>query len=148
MPTNQPEFVIRLLGANIFIPDLPQPMTGILLDVRIRNVGGMPSIATDWALRVIAGDCTVLGQWAQPDGDLRLTGQPSVVIPLSDIQLEAHTSRAPLKRGEAFIHSKILFYVPLDKGAVLHKNTVLSLEVSDADGRVTSTTQRVGDWIA
>lgn len=146
---NLPMFRLSMLNANIFeLPRAPNRIdgiTGIALDVSIRN-GGSPSIATEWKLYVLAlGEVPMLAQLTRMSNDLRVSGNPSVVLAASE-SLENRTSQTPVHSGE-LVEGKLLFHIELPKKTILNKTTILKLSVQDIYGNEFSRDHRIGDWL-
>lgn len=148
---NPPDFKITLLGSNVFIPDQDPILTGIALEVRIRNSGG-ESIATDWALTITPiGGQPIRGQLTKPPESLTLKGvntSRTIKLRQDDFSLERQAMSSPLKPNDPSIQSQILFYAPLPKAEVMAPDTVLTLTVCDFAGHTFSANQRMGDWLS
>jgi hypothetical protein len=145
---NKPDFKLSMLGGNVFVSDQEPTMTGIALEVRIRNAGG-PSIATDWTLTVHPREGQpVMVQLTKPPKSLTLNGPGTGIVQLreEDFSLERLALATPLKADAPPLQSQLLFYVPLPKATVIAQDSVLTLSVSDLSGRTFSAVQRMGDW--
>jgi hypothetical protein len=149
VPSPKPaNFKITLLGGNVFISDQDARLTGVALEVRIRNSGG-ESIATDWALTITpTGGQPVRAQLTKPPKSLTLKGvNTETTLKQDDFSLEERGVSSPLRPNDPPIQSQILFYAPLSKAEVMAPNTVLTLTVCDFAGHTFSASQRMGDWL-
>jgi len=142
-----PDFKLSILGGNIFVPDQAPSLTGIALDVRIRNAGAS-SIATDWTMWVtIAGEHSPrVAQFTKPPKQLTLSGKAGKVVLRSSDYLEDRVVSKPLQTGES-IGGWLLFYVDVPKSTIQALDTTIELRVSDIRGHVFSAKQRMGDWL-
>lgn len=145
----EPHFLLNIYGANIFTPSAAQQLTGILLDVNIRNSGKEASIATNWRLNVILDNKLKLtSQFTNSPDKLTLIGNPSIVVYKTDIQLERDTKNTKLIQGDPPIEGKLLFYVKTLKDEIMKKNTILELSVDDYKGNTFKTSQTLGEWLS
>jgi hypothetical protein len=140
------DFKITMMGGNIFIPDKRPDLTGIALNVRIRNAG-TPSIATDWALEVILPDGTsIRPQLTQLPKTLTLKGKSGVVNLSSSESLDSLTFSRNIDTASP-AEGQLLFYTPTPKTLIENPQTVLILSVQDIAGKTFSSTQKIGAWL-
>jgi hypothetical protein len=139
-------FKITMLGGNFFVPDKRPDLTGIALDVRIRNAG-IPSIATDWALKVVLPDGTsIRPQLTKMPKTLTLKGQSGVVALSSSESLDSTTFSRNIDAGNP-AEGQLLFYTPTPKSVIVNPHTILVLSVQDVAGKIFSATQEIGSWL-
>jgi len=137
--------ILRILGANVFESHPDRSLTGIVLDVQIRN-SGTPSIATDWKLLVSSNGATpAVAQFTVIPNELRVPGNSTFLLRSSEA-LDAKTDKEPVR--DAVVSGRLLFYVRLPKTVVLQDSTVLKVSVQDIAGNEFDTQQRMGDWLA
>lgn len=143
----EPEFIINILGANMFVPDKKPNITGIAVDVTIRNAGA-PSIAADWRMLVIdAKGKAIEAQLTKPPKRLSISGENgSFVLTDQDFTLESASSRKPLAIGDPLIQGQLLFYVSMPKSRVMAPDTTLEIFVNDYKGKASSMKKRIGEW--
>ena len=144
--TTSPDFKISILGANIFIPDGRQDLTGVAIDARIRNAGA-PSLATEWALEIRLPNGEIAPAYPSkiPD-ELKLSGPSGTTKIRAGESLDTRTFSCQIASGEGF-EGQLLFYTKASKPLVLDLNTVFKLSVEDVSGKRFTSSQRVGDLL-
>ncbi len=144
-----PVFTIVARGGNVFIPDQDQGVTGIALEIQVRNAG-LPSIAVDWAMSlVIPGEShPIKAQLTHPPARLTLHGPAGTrVLTESDFSLELAASKTPLRVNDPPVQGWLLFYVELPKSKVMNPQTIIEVSANDYMGARFSTRQTMGDWM-
>jgi hypothetical protein len=143
-PTN---FVLSIPGGNIFVPDQAKKLTGIALNVSIRN-SGAPSTANDWQLWIVPGHnvTPVLAQLTRIPKSLSLGGPINSAVITDDQSLIDKTHQKPVGAGEV-VDGVLLFYTSLSKSTVQGDSTMLRLSAEDISGKVFTAEQRMSDWL-
>lgn len=144
-PTN---FKLSLLGGNIFVAGSNKNLTGIDLEVQIRN-SGQPSRAADWKLNVIKDGQSYPAQFTKPPPKLALDGEKSgrSLLQRSDFDLDELSSAKPLHAEDKPVRGHILFYIAMQQSEVLADETVLELSVEDDNRKRFSSRQKMGEWM-
>lgn len=146
---HKPDFKLLLLGGNIFVPNKSTHLTGIILDVRIRNIGETTSIATDWKLVIkVPNKSPLIAQLTSPPKKLSVSGNPNAIFYKTDFQLEKTASSDPLAPNAFPLEGKLLFYIKIPKNEIMNFDTILNLSVEDNTGHEFSVNQRLGDWLS
>jgi hypothetical protein len=147
VPIVPPNFVLSIPGANIFIPDQAKNLTGIALDVSIRN-SGAPSPANDWKLWIAPGKNLhpALAQLTTIPESLAVGGPINSTVIRAAQSLVDKTHNTPINTGEV-IDGKLLFYTTLPKSRVQSDSTVLELSTEDISGKEFTVKQRMADWL-
>ncbi len=132
-------------GASFYVSPSDESLTGIVLDVQIKN-SGLPSIATAWKLRVSPkrGD-PVMAQFSQIPKQLVVQGSPPVIVRASE-GLWIQVLDKPANAEGGFRKNAIL-RAPAALNAVQDAGTMLRLSVQDITGNPFFTEQLVGDWL-
>lgn len=139
-PTTTPgvpssHFTLNTAGAVFFPSAGNSSLTGILMDVQIRN-SGAPSIATAWKLMVIPKNGMQAAAQFNPIPSSRkesiLSNDPPVVVKASDGLAEKVANRT-IPQGKN-MSGKLLFYVSLPLATVEDPSTRLRLSVQDING--------------
>jgi hypothetical protein len=145
-PANAAHFTMTAEGASFYTSPSDNTLTGIVLDVQIKN-SGLPSKATGWRLKVAPKDgAAVAAQYfAIPKEGLKLPGDPPVIVRASE-GLADKVLKKQLQY-EQVVSGRLLFYVSLPLAAVQNPSTALSLSVQDITGNSFSTELRAGDWL-
>ena len=144
------EFMITVLGGNVFVPGKDPTLTGLALRVRIRNAGS-PSIATDWVMFLtVPGEAApVRAQLTTPPKRLTLNGPAGrTVLRATDFSLEEQTANKALEPGDPPVEGWMLFHVRLPQAKVLDPSTVIEMRASDFSGRVFFGRQKQGEWLS
>jgi len=141
----RPELHVKLLGANVFIPDQWPSVTGIGLQTRVWNTGAL-SIVTDWTLKVIPnGKQAVVAQLTEMPNVLTATGEISTGILRAEDSLEKKTRTAQV--GITPVDGTLLFYIPLPRDVVRANDTTWELTAKDIYEKETAVSQLLGNWI-
>jgi hypothetical protein len=143
-----PDFKLSILGGIVFIPDQDSALTGIAIEVRIRN-SGTPSIATDWSMLVHLprNDRIIAAQLTKPPPVLTLNGPAGKVLLHASESIEDKVASKPMRAGDPPVQGWLLFYLTLPKPDVIAPDTILEIRVEDFSGHVFSKKQRMGDWL-
>jgi hypothetical protein len=138
-------FTMNAAGVNFFTSPGDGSLTGIVLDVDIRN-SGMPSIATGWKLDVTPrGQSPAAAQYeAIPAAPLEVGNPPFTVRAKEGLADKVVKKPIPY---EKVVSGRLLFYVRLPLAVVQDQSTRLTLKVQDIAGNVFSTSDLVGDWL-
>ena len=140
-------FIINAEGASFYSsPDDPKLLTGIVLDVQLRN-SGMASKATGWSLTVTPKGGTVAAAQYEKTIPKALTfGDPPQILRASE-GLADKVLKKSLQSGQV-ASGRLLFYVRLPLASVQDPATKLTLSVQDIAGNMYSTAPMVvGDWL-
>ena len=145
-PASPPShFTLTAEGASFYVSPGDSSLTGIVLDVQIRN-SGPSSIATEWKLKVAPKKgSTVAAQFNSIRKDLMAPGDPPVVVRASE-GLAEKVANKPIPYGKV-VSGRLLFYLRLPRAVVQDDSTILTLSVQDIAGNEFSTEQSVGDWL-
>jgi hypothetical protein len=133
-------------GASFYTSPSDESLTGIVLDVQIKN-SGLPSKATGWRLKVTPkGSSPVAAQYfAIPKQPLTVPGNPPVIVRASESLAEKVLNK-PIQY-EQVVSGRLLFYVNLPLTVAQNPSTALTLSVQDITGAAFSTELLVGDWL-
>jgi hypothetical protein len=144
-PVSAPShFTLYAQGASFYTSPGDSSLTGIVLDVQIRNFGPS-SVATEWKLKVTPkGGSAVAAQFNPIRKDLVVPGDPPVVVRSSE-GLAEKTGNKPILNGKA-VSGRLLFYVGMPLAMVQDDSTMLTLSAQDIAGNEVSTAQLAGDW--
>jgi hypothetical protein len=145
-PANSAHLTMTAEGASFYTSPSDDSLTGIVLDVQIKN-SGLPSKATGWRLQVTPkGAPPVAAQYsAIPKDGLKLPGDPPVIVRVSEGLADKVLKKQI--QYEQVVSGRLLFYVSLPLAVVQDPATKLTLSVQDITGNTFSTELLVGDWM-
>jgi hypothetical protein len=144
-PENGAHLTMTAGGASFYTSPSDESLTGIVLDVQIKN-SGLPSKATGWRLKVTpkTGGAVAAQYFAIPK-QLTVPGDPPVIVRASESLAEKVLSK-PIQY-EQVVSGRLLFYASLPLAVVQDPATKLTLSVQDITGNAFSTELLVGDWL-
>jgi hypothetical protein len=144
-PANSAHLTMTAGGASFYTSPSDESLTGIVLDVQIKN-SGLPSKATGWRLKVTPKNgAAVAAQYFAIPKQLTVPGNPPVIVRASE-SLAERVLNKPIQY-EQVVSGRLLFYASLPLTTVQDPATKLTLSVQDITGNAFSTELLVGDWL-